>query len=121
MTLRNGENNKKATMEVANQIPPVLVVVQLIHRLLTHQDLMEYFELYRDKRLQTVTEDGFKRFLMDIQKVPPHLIESQVEQMRGLEEPFVKEVAIGRFAFFSDRSKVDTMLTHLPGCASRMD
>lgn len=66
---------------------------QLIHKLLTHQDLMVYFDRYRDKRLETVTEDGFHKFLSETQQTPGHLIEPLLAEMRALEEPFRKDVS----------------------------
>lgn len=75
----------------------VVPLRQLLHKLLTHEDLMVHFERYYDKRLQVITEEGFKKFLMEVQHTTGSQVEAQMKEMQMLEEPFRKAVRRKRF------------------------
>lgn len=72
---------------------------QLIHTLLTHEALMDYFEQYKDKKTDTLTERGFRAFLLRVQHTPEHLLEEQVQAMYTLGNPFLNGDGLTNIGF----------------------
>eukprot|EP01069_Polyplicarium_translucidae_P012979 Polyplicarium_translucidae@DN694_c0_g1_i2.p1 len=71
----------------------------LIHSILTHEDILVYFEQFKQADKQFMAEDGFRAFLHEIQSMPASQVDEAAEHATKLQEPFARPEGLTNLGF----------------------
>ncbi|CEL96594.1 unnamed protein product [Vitrella brassicaformis CCMP3155] len=86
--------------------------VEMLNSLLILSDLDEYFHSYKDPAKGVVTEEGYRRFLVDVQQTAEEDIDTELKGMRSLQEPFIKDGGLNAIGFSKLLSSYHNSLFH---------
>ncbi|KAH0480621.1 MAG: hypothetical protein KVP17_001807 [Porospora cf. gigantea B] len=72
---------------------------QLLHRLLTHEDILVYFDMFKHSAQRVMTAENYQQFLLEVQKTPPSSIPDAMKHLNGMGDPFRKNKNLTDWGF----------------------
>lgn len=72
---------------------------QLLHRLLTHEDVLTYFDHFKNAASRVMTKESYRQFLLEVQHTAPAGLPAELNFMEDMRDPFKKQEGLTDWGF----------------------